>query len=364
MAKVFISYNHQQEAWVVQRLAPCLEAGGAEVLIDRQLTLGSGCPGLIVYGRRRMGKSTLLRNLDGFLPTSVRTLSVSMQDPDVFSSQADFLRRVAQELHSLWPELAENAPDAWTLQSFQQQLDVCNARLTDSGQRLLLAIDEYENIDLKLGEGVFTEDLLATLRESMQKHRRLTWAFVGSHSIDELSHAPWSSYLVSARTLEIPPFSAAETRLLLTEPLRYSPLWEKDDARRPRFDPQFWGPDGIERIHRECAGWPHLVQLLAETGVDLCNDREQAQVDAALLEQAIEKAIAAGHTVLSQLMNPSEAIAAEWTYLRGFRSHDTQAPPDDEIVWQALRRRQLVEPENGQWRLRVPLMQRWLRARG
>lgn len=32
--KVFISYNHKQRDWVRDRLKPCLEAGGAEVLID------------------------------------------------------------------------------------------------------------------------------------------------------------------------------------------------------------------------------------------------------------------------------------------------------------------------------------------
>jgi len=37
MTRVFISYNHQQKTWVLERLAPCLEAGGAEVLIDRKL---------------------------------------------------------------------------------------------------------------------------------------------------------------------------------------------------------------------------------------------------------------------------------------------------------------------------------------
>ncbi len=36
MTKVFVSYNHQQRAWVWDRLAPCLKAGGAEVLIDRE----------------------------------------------------------------------------------------------------------------------------------------------------------------------------------------------------------------------------------------------------------------------------------------------------------------------------------------
>jgi hypothetical protein len=35
MIETFVSYSHQQAHWVIDRLAPCLEAGGAEVLIDR-----------------------------------------------------------------------------------------------------------------------------------------------------------------------------------------------------------------------------------------------------------------------------------------------------------------------------------------
>jgi len=34
--RVFISYSHQQADWVCKRLVPCLEAGGADVLIDRE----------------------------------------------------------------------------------------------------------------------------------------------------------------------------------------------------------------------------------------------------------------------------------------------------------------------------------------
>ena len=34
--KVFISYSHAQSDWVLRRLVPCLEAGGTEVLIDRE----------------------------------------------------------------------------------------------------------------------------------------------------------------------------------------------------------------------------------------------------------------------------------------------------------------------------------------
>lgn len=34
--KIFISYSHQQGDWVCDRLAPCLKAVGAEVLLDKE----------------------------------------------------------------------------------------------------------------------------------------------------------------------------------------------------------------------------------------------------------------------------------------------------------------------------------------
>ena len=251
-----------------------------------------------------------------------------------------------------------------TLSEFFAVLSACNEALKSTGQRLLLAIDEYENIDEKIGLGVFNEDLLATLRESIQYHRQIIWAFAGSRAIEELTHAPWSSYLISARTVEIPLFSLAETTRLLTEPLRYSKLWKDDDPKRPRFEPGFWGEGGMERIQHEAGGWPHLVQLLAESIVDLCNSQGRRSVDADLMQQALDKAIVRGDTVLRQLLE-RESGEAEWAYLSGFRRVDTQPIPEDEAVYRGLRRRLLVEEAvPGTWRLRVPLMLRWLRARG
>jgi hypothetical protein len=254
--------------------------------------------------------------------------------------------------------------DAHALPELFDALTVWNNLLDMGASRLLLALDEYENIDSKIAEGVFTSDLLATIRESIQTHRNITWLFAGSHGIDELTHAPWTSYLVSARTVTVPNFTPEETRQLLTEPLKHSPLWEKDSPERPRFAPEFWGPNGIERIQQETNGWPHLVQLIAETCVDLVNEHETGEVSPEIMEEALDWAIERGDTVLSELLRGESQLGGEWDYLSAFSAASSQRPPRDPEVHRSLRRREIIREEGEAWNLAVPLMERWLKKRG
>jgi hypothetical protein len=198
------------------------------------------------------------------------------------------------------------------------------------------------------------------LRESIQRHRRLVWLLAGSHRVDELTHAPWPSYLVSVRTIEIPPFTLAETRLLLTQPLAHSGLFRDKETERPRFAPDFWGEGGIERIHALAGGWPHLVQLLAEAAVDLVNEREAGGLDAAMLDAAVAQAVVAGDTVLRQLVKGECESEAEWAWLQGFAAREAQPPPADPAVRRSLLRREIVHEAEDGWRLRAPLMALWL----
>jgi hypothetical protein len=214
-------------------------------------------------------------------------------DPNTTWDQARLPSRTPKDLKDLFGFLSE-----------------CNQILERGDRRLVISVDEYENIDQKIGQGVFPEDLLAMFRESIQSHRRITWIFAGSHEISELANAPWTSYFVSARTVEVPLFSEKETRLLLTEPLKYSSLWRDDDPSRPRphFESAFWGEGGIERVHTEACGWPHLVQLIAETVVDLLNDEAGMQVTSPLLECALDRAIVSGHNVLYELLRRESSL--------------------------------------------------------
>ena len=327
--------------------------------LEGQIMLATGCPGLLLYGRRRMGKSTLLCNLRGFLPETVLIARLSMQNPAALESLASFASLVAQTAHeALRDTPPATAPE--TLRDLFDALGEIEDRLAESGQRLLLACDEFESIDEKIGQGVFTRDLLGTIREFVQTHRQLTWVFAGSHDLGELTCADWSSYFVSLRTIEVLPFAPEETRLLLTQPLKWSPLWGGREAKRPCFDPAFWGEGGIERIQAETSGWPHLVQLVAETAIDMANDRGLRGLDGPMLEAVLNRAVIRGDAVLRQLVESESRSAGERAYLLGFRHREMQPPPDDVDVRARLRRRRLVLDDGGGWRLQAPLMRRWL----
>lgn len=332
--------------------------------LERQAMLNTGCPGIVLYGRRRMGKTTILNNLSGFIPEMVNSVFISMQSAQAFSSLESLIRLIYQKLGFalVKAKLPTRAPAS--LKKLSEFLTRANTYLGSINHRILICLDEYETIELKIFNRTFSEDLLATIRESMQTHRQITWVFAGSHEITELTHAPWTSYLISARTIEVPLFTPSETRLLLTEPMKYSSRWDRNEQKRPRFAPDFWGENGIERLHEQAGGWPHLVQLIAETIVDLVNDSAKFSADNAIFEQALDQSIVKGHNVLYELVHRECTLPGEWEYLSAFRRKPAQPLPDNDEIYRSLKRRLLVVEENGEFRLRVPLMERWLKERG
>ncbi|MGH9800813.1 MAG: hypothetical protein ACRD82_10655 [Blastocatellia bacterium] len=69
-------------------------------------------------------------------------------------------------------------------------------------------------------------------------------------------------------------------------------------------------------------------------------------------------------TRLYQLLRSESLLPGEWGYLAAFRDDVKQAPPTDAAVNKSLRRRLLIEENDGHWQLRVPLRARWLKVRG
>lgn len=158
----------------------------------------------------------------------------------------------------------------------------------------MFAIDEFEKLDERIGEGNFGAEFLPTIRDSIQRHANLAWAFVGAHDLSELKHAEWSSHFFGLRTLEMEPFSLKETRQLLTEPLKYADETNPSKQRVQDFYASgFWGEGAIERIYEETGGWCFLVQAAASNVVKICNEREVSETTPEIVEAGLAETVRA-----------------------------------------------------------------------
>ena len=330
--------------------------------LEAHLTQPSGCPGIVLYGRRRMGKTTVLKNLPLLLPETMIPVFFSAQNPRVFSGPASLTRFMLRTVSERAEDLDFDLPATPGLVELMDMLDHWQTILAQQKRRLILCFDEYNNLDEKIAEGVYSVDLPATIRESIQSHRNIIWIFAGSHRIEELTKAPWTSYLVSTRTVEVPPFTPDETYLLLTDPLKFSPLFNADQER-PRFDPAVWGTHGIERIQNDCAGWPHLVQLMAETIINYLREQGRDRLGEGEYAHCLDLAARAGHNLFHELIIKECAYPEEHTWLEGFTAKVHQKAPDHDPSLANLKRRALIRETDEGWTMIAPLMRHWLMHR-
>lgn len=148
---------------------------------------------------------------------------------------------------------------------------------------------------------------------------------------------------------------AAEVHLLVLSPDYVASDYcvhemERAVARDPNFE------DGVVvPVRRVDVDLPELIRRGEPLYANL--------VDEALLERALSRAVVRGNNVLIELLEKESRLPGEWDYLQAFRGVEEQDVPEDEAVARSLRRRRLVEEDGGRFRLRVPLMARWLRER-
>jgi len=213
-------------------------------------------PPLLLYGQRRMGKTSLIYQLRWMLPRTVMPLVVDLQGPvSLAKDHASFLYNFAKGIHisaveqgiSLEMLLREElADDAFTV--FDDWLDELDAALSKLEQHtVLLALDEFEALDKAISNGKLEEEaILGTLRHIIQHRPHFKLMLVGSHHLDDFRR--WSTYLINAQTLHLSYLQEDEARQLIEKPINDSPL--------------VYAPQATHRVLVLTRGHPYLIQLL------------------------------------------------------------------------------------------------------
>lgn len=359
--------------YIVGAIVPAARlVGRADIFSQLQAAWAKPGPreSLVIYGHRRMGKSSIARALLHFCNLGDETgLAVlNLQAVDWSGGVAYLAHAIAFELWRARPtSLPEPSPDDFTahpiptLQSWLARLHA-----THPERRYLLILDEYELLEEKLPPDA-ARAFSTLLRGLTQQEPWLAVALVGLHTLQERS-ADIYHEMFAWRTLRV--------GLMDADAVADTLQVEDDDF------PLEYDLDAIARAHHLTGGQPFLVQLLGDSLVQRFNRQLRhdltpppprltaADVDAVTSDAMFfEQGDAYFRGIWAQA---GEAPAGQHALLRALAPH-----PDglSEAAWQAatgldaatfaqaqdaLARHDVIACTGGTCRYTVELLRRWV----
>lgn len=220
-------------------------------IIDHDLT-GDRRASLLLFGQRRMGKSSLINMLPQVLGTGTRVVPVNFQRLGGSEHRAAPYRWVAERVRNEWPE-APAPPRATTWGATLDWLGEVERVLAQENLRLLIAVDEVEKLEIGIQEGWATPDFLDFVRAAADTLHRVRFLLASAHRPQRLGRH-WVDRLISALPREMGFLDEPAARSLVLEPI-------------PDF-PDIYPPEGVgrilERTHRHPRTLLDLVGLSQE----------------------------------------------------------------------------------------------------
>jgi hypothetical protein len=328
-------------------------------------------PPLLLYGQRRMGKTSLLYNLRWMLPHHMLPLFVDLQGPVAWSADhAGFLYNIAKSMTTsaaeqgvIFPTIERSWLERDPFSSFDDWLDLVQGQLPNYERRtILLTFDEFEALAEGFQIGHLREQaVLGTLRHLIQHRPTFKVLLAGSHQLQEFPS--WSSYLINAQMVHLSYLQANEAQQLIEAPVADFALT--------------YAPNAVATICELTNSHPYLIQLLCSEMVVSKNEQPPAArycVTAEEIIQLIPAVLKAGRQFFVDIernqLDPETAqvltaLAAHrdifFTESRLFsRFKDTQQIAH---ILSQLQRREVIMKQGDGYRFQVPLVRQWFAAR-
>jgi len=352
---------------------------GRESILRRLEELWSGIgqrTSVVLYGHRRIGKSSILRNLGARFGADTVVVDFNMQRVGLVANTSELLCNLAVALYDSFhprqkgilsePDEKRFAADnPYTIfDRFLKQLD--RAR---TGERFIIAVDEFELIEEMFALKVLEPRLLDFFRGLIQTYPWFVMAFAGLHTLREMTEDYWHPLFGSVTTIPVSFLGHAAAWRLITQPTRDFPL--------------DYDADAVERIITLTHGQPYVVQLIGHGLVSRFNRQifeegiqRERQLTLADVEAIIsvpefyrdgdayftgvwvqaEKSEPPGQTAALRVLARSEAgMPVEET------ARDARLPlKDTQRALETLARHDVVMQEKDRWKFTVELMRRWV----
>ncbi|MDM8564332.1 ATP-binding protein [Candidatus Halobeggiatoa sp. HSG11] len=261
-----------------------------EVLLSEQRN-----PPILLYGQRRMGKTSLLNFFNELLPNNYISLFVDFQGPvSLAANHSSFF-------YSLSYALIKAAHGKLTLPVLERKelqddpfivFDEWLNKVEDSIEEhtLLITFDEFETLEESFERGnLDRRSILSMFRHIIQHRLRFKIIFAGLHQLDVFPD--WNSYFINAESVYLSYLKESEAIQLIKKPTSIE-----------------YKPDAIKYILYLTHCHPALLQLLCKEIILLKNSQEvnkQHLITKEDVDIAILNALKSGRNYFSHIAERS-----------------------------------------------------------
>ncbi|MDZ7344444.1 MAG: ATP-binding protein, partial [candidate division KSB1 bacterium] len=238
--------------------------------IQRALEDGRKTALVVLYGERRSGKSSILYQIfNGQLGEAFLPLFVDMQIMAGISNDAEFFSRIITDTCKTCEKKNLN-PDRYAIPStntnpaevFRKFLEDLKSHFPH--RALLLLLDEYEILEIKMAEGCLSRYLPAFFAGLLESEM-VSFVLTGSRKLEARDQTLWGSGLLQkAVSRKISFLTEEDTARLVTQPLQ----------NRVTF-----ATEVVEGIYTLTAGQPFYTQMICQNLVYHLNEVEKYHVE-------------------------------------------------------------------------------------
>lgn len=252
------------------------------IVLSNELVNASGQrPALLLFGARRMGKTSTLKQLPVQLGPQIIPVSFDLQKASTVENAVGLFYLIAHEMvksayeerHTSLPELTKSQLESDPYLAFQEWLEVVEQALGNN-HWILLALDEFESLGDMKDAGRIDDRIFQLLRGIIQGHPRFTVMMSGAHTLEELPPY-WSNYFINTKTLKVSPLLEVDAMELITRPIEKFPLTYDQNA--------------IDFLLYETGCHPNWLQLACRETVEKLNNEKRFHAKLEDVEYAVAK---------------------------------------------------------------------------
>jgi hypothetical protein len=237
-----------------------LFVGREDVLrqLEELWVMGYQLQSVVLYGHRRMGKTSILRNIANCSGSGVKVAYINLLNMGATSQGVgEVLMAISDAISDAVGCTPPSDADLLNLpyRTFERYLKQVEAQLNGG---LIVALDEFEKIEELIEAEKIPKDFMGYLRGLVQMSSKVAFAFAGLHTLEEMTADYFQPFFASVISIHVGFLQPGATRQILANPDEEFPL--------------DYTPEALDQIYALTAGQPYLVQLVGFQLVRRYND--------------------------------------------------------------------------------------------